>query len=457
MTAFQLYEYLFMTELIVAGMLFSHKFVRRKLFPVRLAGALALCYLSVLGLTLTGAAGTGWQASLIFLAMFAVFCAALVFIYETSLKGLLFSAIAAYTAQHLAYEIFKLIFTQFNIFIAQGMYGDDPLDLTTFDASTVVAALVYVNIYLGVYALVYFVIGRKIGDGKNLRLKSAGMFVLSGAILLIDVLLNAVVVYIVDDYNKLYDNVASVYNILCCVLVFYVQYNILFEKNVVGELEVVSELLAKANRQYAMRKEEIDLINMKCHDIKHLLNTRRGTDALDEKTYAEMNEIVSMYDASVKTGNDVIDLILTDKSILCRSKNIRITCIADCSNIGFMANGDLYALFGNIIDNAVEAVGAVDDECMRCIGVNIHEVSGWISIMVENYFNGTLCFTEDGLPATKKQDSGMHGYGLRSVRHIAEKYGGNMAVETCGNIFRISVILPVKADGNMPAGEGSKV
>lgn len=448
MTAFQLYEYLFMTELIVAGMLFSRKFARRNLFPVRFAGAMALCYLSVFGLSMTGAAGTGWQASLIFFAMFAVFCGALVLMYETSAKGLLFSAIAAYTAQHLAYEIFKLIFTQFDIFVAQGMYGDDPFDLTSIDATTLVAALVYVNIYLAVYAIVYFAIGRKIGDGKNLRLKSAGMFVLSGVILLIDVVLNAVVVYIVDDYNKLYDSVASIYNTLCCILVFYIQHNILFEKMVVGELEVVSELLSKANRQYAMRKEEIDLINMKCHDIKHLLNARRGADALDEKTYAEMNEIVSLYDASVKTGNDVIDLILTDKSILCRSKNIRITCIADCRNIGFMANGDLYALFGNIIDNAVEAVSAVDDECMRCIGVNIHEVRGWISIMVENYFDGVLSFDEDGLPATKKQDRGMHGYGLKSVRHIAEKYGGNMAVESCGNIFRISVLLPVKTGKN---------
>lgn len=49
MTAFQLYEYLFMTELIVAGMLFSRKFARRNLFPVRFAGAMALCYLSVSG------------------------------------------------------------------------------------------------------------------------------------------------------------------------------------------------------------------------------------------------------------------------------------------------------------------------------------------------------------------------------------------------------------------------
>lgn len=172
MTAFQLYEYLFMTELIVAGMLFSRKFARRNLFPVRFAGAMALCYLSVFGLSMTGAAGTGWQASLIFLAMFAVFCGALVLMYETSAKGLLFSAIAAYTAQHLAYEIFKLIFTQFDIFVAQGMYGDDPFDLTSIDATTLVAALVYVNIYLAVYAIVYFAIGRKIGDGKICALKA---------------------------------------------------------------------------------------------------------------------------------------------------------------------------------------------------------------------------------------------------------------------------------------------
>ena len=81
---------------------------------------------------------------------------------------------------------------------------------------------------------------------------------------------------------------------------------------------------------------------------------------------------------------------------------------------------------------------------MRCIGVNIHEVRGWISIMAENYFDGVLSFDEDGLPATRKHDRGMHGYGLKSVRHIAEKYGGNMTVETCGNIFRISVLLPLK-------------
>ena len=271
------------------------------------------------------------------------------------------------------------------------------------------------------------------------------MFVLSGIILLIDVLLNALVIYIVDDYNKLYDNIAGIYNILCCTLVFYIQHNILFEKKVVGELEVVTELLAQANRQYAIKKEEIDLINMKCHDMKHILYERHGACGLDDRIFSEMNKLISMYDASVKTGNDVIDLILTDKSLLCHSRNIRITCMADCRNMGFMDKGDLYALFGNIMDNAIEAVGNVNDEGRRCIGVNIREVKGWISIMEENYYSGDISFTEDGLPVTKKSDSSRHGYGLKSVRHIAEKYGGNMSAETCGDIFRIGVLIPVRA------------
>ena len=434
-----------MTELIIAGGLFSHKFVRRRLFALRVAGALAFCYLVVFALSMTGAAGTGWQASLIFLSMFAVFCMALAFVFAAPFKGLLFCSIGAYTAQHLAYEIFKLLFTQFDIFVAQGMYSDELFELSSLGTEDIVAALVYFNIYLGVYALVYFIIGRRIGDGQDLGLKSAGMFVLSGIILLIDVLLNALVIYIVDDYNKLYDNIAGIYNILCCTLVFYIQHNILFEKKVVGELEVVTELLAQANRQYAIKKEEIDLINMKCHDMKHILYERHGACGLDDRTFSEMNKLISMYDASVKTGNDVIDLILTDKSLLCHSRNIRITCMADCRNMGFMDKGDLYALFGNIMDNAIEAVGNVNDEGRRCIGVNIREVKGWISIMEENYYSGDISFTEDGLPVTKKSDSSRHGYGLKSVRHIAEKYGGNMSAETCGDIFRIGVLIPVRA------------
>lgn len=453
MTAFQIYEFLFMTELIVAGALFSYRFARRSKFPLRAACAIAFCYLAVFGLSMTGAAGEGWQASLIFMAMFAVYCGAFMFVYDISVKGMLFCTIAAYTAQHLAYEIFKLIFTQFDILIAQDMYGSDPFDLSSIGTETLVAALVYVNIYLAVYASVQFIIGRKIGDGKDLRLKGAGMFVLSGMILLIDVFLNAVVVYIIDDYNKVYDTVAGIYNVLCCLLVFYVQRNILFEKRVVGELEVVTELLSQANRQYAMKKEEIDLINMKCHDIKHMLGSRHVVGGLDDEAYREMNEIVSMYDASIKTGNDVIDLILTDKSLICRSRNIRVTCMADCGNMGFISNGDLYALFGNIMDNATEAAGEVEDENKRCIAVNIREAGGWISITEENYFSGTLAMSEEGLPVTKKHDSNRHGFGLKSVRHIAEKYGGNMTVETEGDIFRISVLLSLrKAEVEKNAG-----
>lgn len=443
MSAFQVYEYIFMTELLVAGGLFSRRVTRRRYFPLRAAGGIAACYLSVFLLTLTGAAGAGWEASLIFLAMFAVLCCAILIMFDISVKGMLFCAIAAYTAQHLAYEAFKLIFAQFDIFVARDMYGSDPFDFSNLGATFAVVALVYVNIYLAVYASVWFAIGRKIGDGKDLGMKGAGMFVLSGMILLIDILLNAVVVYIVEEYSKLYDTVAGIYNVLCCVLVFYVQRNILYEKHVVGELEVVTELLAQANRQYALKKEEIDLINMKCHDMKHFIGAHMGAGGVDDGTLAEMSEMVSLYDASVKTGNDVIDLILTDKSLICRSRNIRITCMADCRAMGFVGSGDLYALFGNIMDNAIEAAGEVEDESKRCIAVNIREAAGWISVTVENYFTGELSFSEDGLPLTRKAKKSEHGFGLKSVRHVAEKYGGNMVLEARGDVFRTSVLLRV--------------
>ena len=190
-------------------------------------------------------------------------------------------------------------------------------------------------------------------SSEDFRLKNVNILLFAAAILLVDIILNAVVIYIDEDYNKLYDVTVAAYNSLCCVLVFYLQHSLIDIKDMKRELETVSRLLVQSQQQYELKKEEINLINIKCHDLKYRLSNYARHGSLDEDAIAEMTEMISIYDATVKTGNEVLDIILTEKSLACQSKGINLTCMADCSDLGFITEGDLYALFGNVVDNAI--------------------------------------------------------------------------------------------------------
>lgn len=61
-------------------------------------------------------------------------------------------------------------------------------------------------------------------------------------------------------------------------------------------------------------------------------------------------------------------------------------------------------------------------------------------VQEENYFNGTLTFM-DGLPVTTKEDTNSHGFGMRSLRMIVKKYGGELTTSVTDDIFHLSIIF----------------
>ena len=63
---------------------------------------------------------------------------------------------------------------------------------------------------------------------------------------------------------------------------------------------------------------------------------------------------------------------------------------------------------------------------------------------VHNYFDGEISYTADGLPKTSKNNTSDHGFGLKSIKYVAEKYDGSMSVETQGDIFNLNIIFPEK-------------
>lgn len=105
-------------------------------------------------------------------------------------------------------------------------------------------------------------------------------------------------------------------------------------------------------------------------------------------------------------------------------------------------DSDIYAMFGNILDNAIEATKTVTEEEKRIISLTIGTTGDLLLIDSQNYYAGEIRFV-DGLPQTSKENKEYHGFGTRSIKTLTEKYGGDLKISAENGIFRLSIMLPI--------------
>lgn len=218
------------------------------------------------------------------------------------------------------------------------------------------------------------------------------------------------------------------------------------------ELEAMDNLLHRQYEQYQLSKENIDLINRKYHDLKHQIAIIRAESdpAKREFFLADMDHAINVYEAQNKTGNSVLDTVLTGKNLVCLEQGITMTCVADGQLLRFMDVMDICTIFGNALDNAIESVKKLADTEKRLIRVALFSQNGFLMIRFENYYEDALQF-EDGLPQTTKKNTDFHGYGIKSIRKTAEKYGGHMTLDTSDNWFVVCVLIPIPPENTPPA------
>ena len=135
-----------------------------------------------------------------------------------------------------------------------------------------------------------------------------------------------------------------------------------------------------------------------------------------------------------------MDVILSEKSLYCTQNNIQFTCLADGKAFDFISATDLYSLFGNLLSNAIEAVLKIENEKKRIISLTAGYNNGVLQIHIENYYTGSLNFN-DQLPATTKADASLHGFGLKSVQMLVEKYNGVLSVEHTDEVFYVDILF----------------
>jgi len=151
---------------------------------------------------------------------------------------------------------------------------------------------------------------------------------------------------------------------------------------------------------------------------------------------------VQLYDTAVKTGNETLDVILTEKSLRAHAEGVTLSCVADGAALNFIGDGDLYSLLGNAVDNALEAVMKIDEKEKRIISINVSRVEDFVTVCIRNSFDGNIKFDEQGMPLTSKADPNYHGYGIKSMKYIAEKYDGSLSFNVKDGMFKLNLLLP---------------
>lgn len=230
---------------------------------------------------------------------------------------------------------------------------------------------------------------------------------------------------------------------LCALLLLYLLFKWGKHRELEHSYHLLEQTLEQQYQQYLLSRDTIDLINRKCHDLRHQIAALEA-EAGSPSYQAELNELkesVRIYDTFCHTGNDVLDTVLTEKALVCEDRDIVLTCVVDGAALSFVAVSDLCAMFGNALDNAIEGVERLQEPAKRLIHVTVFAEKGMVMLRVENPFEGGLTL-EDGLPVTTKEKNGYHGFGLKSIRYTAQRYGGAAKVYLHDGWFELRVLLP---------------
>lgn len=350
-------------------------------------------------------------------------CVAFVWIcLDISFKEAIYCAICACAMQHVAYDM---------VIIYQVAGGG--------------SSLVQIAIYILIYAIFYQAFARKLPKRGSFPVRKSSLAPMVTLVVLVW-MLSTLEISGKPGFEAGIGNqiIFRVLDAVCCLYVLWVQ---IYEKEKLElqrELDGINNMWKQQKKQYEVTEEMIDNINRKCHDLKHQIRAlRQITDEEQKQEYFnEIENDIMLYDTALRTGNKALDVVLMDKGLFCKNHDIQWTCMADGEKLDFMKLEDIYAIFGNALDNAIAAVGKLQDREKRVISTKMITQNNIMVIQVRNYYNAELDF-EGGLPLTTQNESQGHGFGMKSIRYTAEKYNGTISVRAEDDIFTLQILIPI--------------
>ena len=418
------FQYIILPPVIIS--LFSFK--RRKYFPIRAVLAIAFyciasdrLYMLLYPYKLFG------QIDPSYLIMIAIAACCVCFCFDTHIKNILFFFMAAYAVQNAAYNLIRIV-----IAVAGVEYRGRTGCLIQFTG------------YVLSYVLYYLLFVKKLKNTDDIDWDNKIIIAVSAITLVVVYVLSSFFTTLLDGKETALIVVGRGYAFLCCILELVMQLSLSYRTRQKQDNEILELLLRTEQKQHRESKENAELLNIKAHDIKHQLAALRS-GVPDSGLFSELENTLAVYENTARTGNSALDAILTEKSLYCSQHDIKLGCVVDGSAVSFISDMDVYSLFGNILSNAIESVSREEAPEKRIIDLNVGKREGFVKIHAENYCSKKIAF-EDGLPVTSKSDKAYHGFGVKSIRYLTEKYGGTLSLGQDEDMFYLNIILPFREE-----------
>lgn len=203
------------------------------------------------------------------------------------------------------------------------------------------------------------------------------------------------------------------------------------------ERELLEQIREQDRKQFTHFRSNVDYINTKSHDLKHYLDLIRTSQTIPPRELEEVSASILQLDSETDSGNETLDMILTDRRLVCAGKGIDLIFQTDGTRLEQLDTVDTFGIFCNILDNAIGYVEQLPPE-ERSIRLGIRTVHSMVFIHQENPFAGELVM-KDGLPVTTQSDETRHGFGLKSVQATVKRCGGSLSIRAEHGRFELDI------------------
>lgn len=410
--------YSFSLEVFVAGLMFCFYLKKRRFFWVR------LIVLGVLFIALTYDLPYLRIFNYIpvrFLLTFA--CSVLVLcLCFKPVRAVLFCSAAGFMVRVFAENLFRLL-----CYFSLNSHEDPLYDY------------VYYLVYVVVYVAAFFIFARRLARKETSTVMDDWRIL---PLVFIVIVVNELLGIWLYAFKLPNNPIVTIYGMLCGLLMLLLQFQFFRENRINAENEEYRRMVKKEKEQYDVSKENIALLNMKCHDIKHmlaLLKQSNNSQAVSEYC-RQLESTVSDYDDMPNTGSIALDVTIAEIRGSFRTQGISFTYSADGKLLEKLESTDIYSLFGNILRNALNG-SLKEEEDKRACNLLVREKAGNLYIHEDNYCSVPVRF-ERGMPQTNG-DNSVHGFGSKSIAYTVKKYGGNVLFSQHDNRFCVDILIPL--------------
>ena len=364
--------------------------------------------------------------------LIVVICAVpLFFCSYASVKEFVFFAVGAFSLEHIGRCLIGMIRYIFKIPYFWGAYGYMLVDLLFIS---------------GVELAIFFAM-------LNKHLKKYRQDIPIDPRVLLVAFLNFIVCLILPSFDSISLDgqtnqfvttiICNLYSIFSCSLCLFLQVNIFISARLKQEKRLLDIVIRQQNEQRTISAENIDFLNEKLHDIKKQVSLLEQSAEISNENKPLLDNIrkeLSLFDTLAKTGNPAIDSVITSNYLIAVKNDIDFTYFIDGSCLNFMKAEDTMALFNNLISNAIEA-SENEEKGNKVVHLKVYKEKQMAFIDIRNYCSEEPTF-KDGFPVTDKNTK-YHGFGMKSIKRIVNKYDGEINISWKDNYFNVKVLFAI--------------